>query len=88
MKFAIVLMCALGLLSTRAFADDFEGEFFQGMESGFFLRDTPDGYKEYDCPDVAVDPEMMSTVNSFIQPVVMAVKLLQSPLVENLVLAI
>ena len=69
-------------------ADDFENEFFQGMESGFFLRDTPDGYKEYDCPDIAVDPEQVQTVNSFVQPVIMAVKLLKKPIFEQVVEAI
>ena len=34
---------------------DFESDFFQGMENGFFLRDDLTAYKEYECPDLIVN---------------------------------
>ena len=48
----LLLVCLISASSNTVFAqDDYNGEFFQGMESGFFLRDTEDGHREYDCPD-------------------------------------
>ena len=60
MKSVFVLLTAFFLVTLTFAADqevknDFEMEFFQGMESGFFLRDKPEGYKDYECPELAVD---------------------------------
>ena len=60
------------LLSTSVFAqddDDFNGEFFQGMESGFFLRDTDNGHREYECPDPIMDTALLAQINKFLGPV-------------------
>ena len=48
---ALLLLMACLLAGTSYAQDDYNGEFFQGMESGFFLRDTENGHREYDCPD-------------------------------------
>ena len=53
-----MLLSALCLFSmVVAEPDDFENEFFQGMESGFFLRDRPDDYRDYDCPELGIDAD-------------------------------
>ena len=33
----------------------FDDEFLQGMESGFFLRNNLEGYKDYQCPELVVN---------------------------------
>ena len=57
---------------------DYESEFLQGLESGFFLRDKPDGYKDYDCPELVVDKSVMDQVNQILTPVQLAVQMLNN----------
>ena len=64
----VLLLIASCLIITSSIVaategEDFKGEFFQGMETGFFLRDTPDGHREYDCPDVSLKSDILSTLN-------------------------
>ena len=49
----VLLIGCLMMVSVTAEQDgvDYHGDFFQGMESGFFLRDTENGHREYECPD-------------------------------------
>ena len=43
---------ALGL--TREERDE---NFFKGLEQGFFLRNDPHGYKQYECPELNVNSD-------------------------------
>ena len=56
--------------------EDFNGEFFQGMETGFFLRDTPQGYRDYECPDLPIDRSIQDTLQKFFVPIEMLLGLL------------
>ena len=59
MKVLLLLVSCLLLSSIQADqvmeGEDFKGEFFQGMETGFFLRDQPEGHREYECPDPSIN---------------------------------
>ena len=81
------MMKALVTLFVMAFAlvaadeadgQDFNGEFFQGMEAGFFLRDNPDGYKDYDCLELNVDVDMITKLDQFFVPIEMLLGLLKN----------
>ena len=63
--------------------EDFNGEFFQGMETGFFLRDTPQGYKDYDCPELPVDRDLQETLNKFFVPIEMLLGLLKDETIKQ-----
>ena len=54
-------------------SQEFENEFLQGLESGFFLRDKPDGYKDYECPELVVDQAVMDSVNQILTPLQLGV---------------
>ena len=41
------------------------------METGFFLRDTENGHREYECPDPAIDTNLHGQINKFLGPVQM-----------------
>ena len=58
------------------------------MESGFFLRDNPNGHKDYECPELAVDTETMQTFNQIMTPVQMAVTLLKNDMVDGILAAV
>ena len=78
------LMIVCLLLSSLAWAqDDYNGEFFQGMESGFFLRDTANGHREYDCPDPTVNIDALKKVNSILGPVQMLLNLANNEIITN-----
>ena len=86
---ALLLIVSCLLLSTATLAQqevndgqDFEGEFFQGMETGFFLRDTPDGHKEYECPDSSIDQDILKKINSVMGPVQMLLKLAENDMLD------
>ena len=85
----IVLIVSCLLLSTVTMAEqevnggtDYQGEFFQGMETGFFLRDTPDGHKEYECPEPSIDQDMIKKINAVLGPVQMLLKLAESDMLD------
>ena len=65
--------------------NDFNGEFFQGMESGFFLRDNPDGHREFDCPDAALHTDDYLKFQQFWAPVQMIVNFLDNEIVRTTV---
>ena len=58
------------------------------MESGFFLRDKPDGYKDYECPELAVDQDSLNFIGQIMTPLSMAVALMQNDYANTLVDAI
>ena len=62
---------------------DYNGDFFQGMESGFFLRDTKDGHREYDCPDPQVDQNALRQVNAILAPVQMLLGLANNDFINT-----
>ena len=41
------------------------------METGFFLRNKPQGYKDYDCPDVTINLEANKEINDIFAPMKM-----------------
>ena len=57
-----IVLCGVALAEEEQQGEDFNGEFFQGMETGFFLRDTPQGYKDYECPDLPIDRSIQETL--------------------------
>ena len=63
---------------------DFNGDFFQGMESGFFLRDTMDGHREYDCPDPNVDNDSLKKVNSIMGPIRMLLNMVDNDYIKTI----
>ena len=73
-------LCLVGMTHAQEEATnsetEYQGEFFKGMEDGFFLRNNPKGHKEYDCPDPALDAEVLKTINSFFAPIQMLLGLL------------
>ena len=85
MKVQSTLLLLLGcLLVSTAFAqDDYNGEFFQGMESGFFLRDTENGHREYDCPDATLNNDALKKVSSILGPVQMLLGLANNEIISN-----
>ena len=70
--FLLIIGC---LLASVTLAEDegidFKGEFFQGMETGFFLRENPEGHKEYECADPNTSQEVLKKINSVLGPVQM-----------------
>ena len=52
------------------------------METGFFLRDTPDGHKEYECPEPSIDQDMIKKINAVLGPVQMLLKLAESDMLD------
>ena len=52
-----------------------DNQFFQGMETGFFLRKNPKGYKDYECPDLPIDTELTKQINEVFAPMKMMVSL-------------
>ena len=52
------------------------------MEAGFFLRDHPEGYKDYDCPELQLDRDLMSKLDKFFVPIEMLLGLLKNEEVE------
>ena len=73
---ALLLVLTFLLAGTSYAQDDYNGEFFQGMESGFFLRDTPDGHREYECPDPNLDTEAYAKLQTFWAPIQLVVNYL------------
>ena len=53
------------------------------MESGFFLRDTKDGHREYDCPDLQVDQGLIKQVNAILAPVQMLLGLAKNDFIDT-----
>ena len=53
------------------------------MESGFFLRDTKDGHREYDCPDLKVDQNALRQVNAILAPVQMLLSLANNEFINT-----
>ena len=42
----------------------YESEFLKGMEKGFFLRNSDNGHREFECPDPKSNEEFMKKLNS------------------------
>ena len=84
----VVLMLSLLLVAGQQEmgegGTDFEGDFFQGMESGFFLRDTTNGHHEYDCPDPNSHQDMMKKINGVLQPVTMLLGLAENEMLTTM----
>ena len=78
----ILIIASVCLTSRVVFAQedgvDFNGDFFQGMESGFFLRDTENGHREYDCPDPKTNNDALKKINSVLGPVQMLLNLVEN----------
>ena len=53
------------------------------MESGFFLRDTENGHREYECPDPQLNNDAMKKVNSILGPVQMLLGLANNDIITN-----
>ena len=87
----ILLLFSCILFTVRAEDDseasgdgvDFQSEFFQGMESGFFLRDTENGHREYECPDSQVDNERLKKVHAVMGPVSMLLNLTDNDMIKT-----
>ena len=58
--------------------EDFNSDFFQGMENGFFLRDNLEAHKEYECPDIVVPENMIKTLENVFSPVKMVLGLVNN----------
>ena len=58
--------------------EDFNSDFMQGMENGFLLRDNPEAYKEYECPEVTHHEDWQKKVTTYFEPVKMIVKLVSN----------
>ena len=77
MKFtSLVLIVSFLLVATvsgeeKVEEDNFKGEFFQGMETGFFMREAKDGHHEYECPDPSLSNEIFNKVTTVFGPVQM-----------------
>ena len=57
-----ILFVSAVLGEEEAAGEDFKAEFLQGMETGFFLRDSKDGYLEYDCADPSLNNDILKKV--------------------------
>ena len=72
---SIVIMAAE---TTDKKGEDFNSDFFQGMENGFFLRDNLEAHKEYECPDLVVPENMIKTLENVFSPVKMVLGMVQN----------
>ena len=84
----LLLLISILFLSSRVFAEegeaeDFAGEFFQGMESGFFLRDATDGHREYECPDPRVDWDNLNKITQILGPVQMMLGMMENDMITT-----
>ena len=61
----------------------FEDEFLQGMEAGFFLRNNPDGYMDYQCPQLTDDNKDFKKIQEFFGPVKMIINMLKNEEIER-----
>ncbi len=62
---AFILNSALAAEMTK---EEKDASFFEGLEQGFFLRKDVKGYKQFDCPDLAVDSDLQKKFNAVMQP--------------------
>ena len=83
-----LVLCLMMVHAEEEDGSDYAGEFFQGMESGFFLRDTPDGHREYECPDPNLDTEAYAKLQTFWAPIQLVVNYLQNEIVRSTVASI
>ena len=67
----IVCLSVFALVSAEKTREEKDNLFFQGMETGFFLRNKPQGYKDYDCPDVTIDMEVNKEITNVFAPMKM-----------------
>ena len=54
------------------------------METGFFLRDTPQGYRDYECPDLPIDRSIQDTLQKFFVPIEMLLGLLNDDSIKQI----
>merc|ERR1711957_1028118 len=90
MKTAI---CALICLSAVGYAaedekvnegQDFEHEFMQGMENGFFLRDQENAHKEYECADLRQNEKMKATMGQIISGLTLILSFVGNELITKM----
>lgn len=62
---------------------DFETDFLQGMEAGFFLRNNPEGYTDYQCPVLVEKNAEFKKVQEFFGPVKMIIAMLKNAEIER-----
>ena len=79
----IKTVCAISFLAFVTKADetqgtDYESDFFQGMENGFFLRDDLNAYKEYECPDLVLNEQMYGQTTQVFGPIKMLLGLVNN----------
>ena len=79
----IKTVCAIALFAVFTKAEEnegteFESDFFQGMENGFFLRDDLNAYKEYECPDLVLNESIYGQVNQVFAPIKMLLGLVNN----------
>ena len=83
------LVMSLVLFNTAKASDEeleedtqFHGEFFRGMEDGFFLRDEPSSYKAEGCEEPKMDVELLKAINAFYAPIHVIVGIMKNPIVD------
>ena len=84
MKLIIALFAALICQVQASDDDSVMTEFLQGMEAGFFLRSNPEGYKDYECPELVVNNEDSKKLQELFGPVKMILGLLKNKEIERL----
>ena len=63
--FACAIFATFAAAETQAEKDE---NFFQGMEQGFFLRNDPQGYKQFDCPALVLDQATQAKFTQIMAP--------------------
>ncbi len=85
MKTSLVLIvCLLGLAAADQTREEKDNLFFQGMETGFFLRNKPNGYKDYDCPDVTINMEAHREILEVFAPMKMMLGVMNDEIVNSM----
>lgn len=59
--------------------------FFQGIDTGFLLRNNTKGYEDYDCPDLPYNKEFQDTIQKVFTPITMLASLSDEPAVKKAV---
>jgi len=79
----LLIVCLLGLATAaEQTREEKDNLFFQGMETGFFLRNKPNGYKDYDCPDVTINMEAHREILEVFAPMKMMLGVMNDEIVN------
>ncbi len=54
------------------------------METGFFLRNKPLGYRDYDCPDLVIDLQANKEITEVFAPMKMMLSLMKDPVMNSI----